>query len=257
MISSLVVKGCHKLNVTDKKIKVGETVLNIEKEIPFIRYRFNDYGDEQLNYIKSNMEAFDRITHLAEITVSTEAEKHTSNLKAIDFLRNTLKDIAIFLYVDITDEMVAQKKIPDDIVNCVRELTANKVDRLIFRDKSKTLDMFATRLFENQFKGMNVNTNDIGVCSSPLSFSDSRQCLNAIRARELMATYSKVADVALPSANHQCMNCCGCIRYLEVNEDTAVIEAKATVKKTKAANSGEAKPKAVKVKKQVQLINFV
>ena len=59
-----------------------------------------------------------------------------------------------------------------------------------------------------------------------------------------MGKYSAVADVALPTANHQCMNCCGCIRYIVIDSDTvAPIETASKQKATKAKteNSGETK----------------
>jgi hypothetical protein len=86
-----------------------------------------------------------------------------------------------------------------------------------------------------------------GVCSSPLSFSELA-CLTAVKARELMSVYSTIADVALPSANHQCMNCCGCIRYLTVTADTeAPADAKpfGGHKKEKVDNGGTPKKSSV------------
>jgi hypothetical protein len=88
----------------------------------------------------------------------------------------------------------------------------------------------------------------MGICSSPLSFDDMA-CLTAVKAREIMSRYSTTTDVALPSANHQSMNCCGCIRYVTVTED---IPAPSDGKQKQASgnkknSSDESKPKANKV----------
>ena len=53
-----------------KKDTSGETV-KFEKqsisEIPFIRYRFDSYGPDEINYIRKMQQTFNQSAHLAEI----------------------------------------------------------------------------------------------------------------------------------------------------------------------------------------------
>jgi hypothetical protein len=112
----------------------------------------------------------------------------------------------------------------------------------MLKDRSSTLDTVAFKSITAAFcRPLKIDPNSVGCCNSPLSFSECA-CLTAIKARELMTVYSDVADVALPSANHQSMDCCGCIRYLIIDHDTvAVPEPKSKgAKKEKAEVSDSA-----------------
>lgn len=230
MISSIRLTGCHNVNITNRKIKVNGQVLNIDKDIPFVRYKFETYGENEIAYIKNLKSQINRATHLVEIKLDA------NTLGIIANVREQIGNVAIYVYTDITDENVVTCNINEPNIN---SLLGSNIDRLMLIDKTSTLDpVTAKNLITQVGKITGLKPKDIGICSSPLSFGDNA-CLTAVRARELMSKYSDIADVALPSANHQCLSTCGCIRYLLVNEDTEVIE-----EKTKGVKK-EAKPKMV------------
>ena len=251
MITSIVVTGTHKIGMnSSKKIKIGDNVLSVEKDIPFIRYRFNQYTEAEYNYILESMKQFCFSTHLAEVQLS----ENTADV--IKYLAANIKNIAKYVYVDITDDDVASGNMSTDKISLLDKLVDIDIDRIMLKDKTTSLDTItAKRFIKTLSKRMNLTESTFGVCSSPLSFDDWA-CLTAVKARELMSIYSTIADVALPSANHQCMNCCGCIRYVTVTEDT-LAPSDGKVKSTKEHSDNTNKqPKAPKQRVMFGLNNI-
>ena len=236
MITSIVLTGCYDVKLNSRKMfKVGEHTLSAEKDIPFIRYRFNEYTDKEIEYIKESKKKFNRVTHLAEINMTEDIVNTLNKLDAVE-------NIARFVYSEITEEDVKNGTVSETVANILRALgdSVNKIDRFMLRDKSNSLDtVTAKRIIEQAAKISGIREENFGICCSPLSFGELA-CLSAIKAREIMSKYSDIADVALPSANHQCMNCCGCIRYIIVDNDT---EPVLEVTKTKKSGTAETKVK--------------
>lgn len=254
MITSIVVTGTHKIGMnSSKKIKIGDNVLSVEKDIPFIRYRFNQYTDTEYSYIVESMKQFCFSTHLAEVLLS----ENTAG--TIKYLAENIKNIAKYVYVDITDEEVVNGQISIEKISLIDTLAGLDIDRIMLKDKTTKLDTITAKRFIKELsKRLGLSENTFGVCSSPLSFSEWA-CLTAVKARELMSIYSTIADVALPSANHQCMNCCGCIRYMTVSEDTeapADGKTKATKEKTEKAPKAPKEPKAPKAVKPTAMFGM-
>ena len=235
MIASIVVTGRHNIGVNSgKKIKVNDNILSLEKDIPFIRYRFDDYSNEDFEYIKSMMSKFSYSTHLVEIKLSDKSAE------ILEYFEDNIPNIAKYIYIDVTDEIALAKSFGEDLLNLLDSTLDYTVDRYVLKDKSTCLDTVSAKSIIRQCcKQLSLTEEMFGVCSSPLSFGDWA-CLTAVKARELMSSYSTIADVALPTANHQCMNCCGCIRYFVVESD---LEAPA-----------DAKPKGASKKEKTQVV---
>ena len=57
MITSIVVKDKYTIGMnSSRKIKLGDNVLSVDKEVPFIRYRFSTYADTEFTYINNMMQ---------------------------------------------------------------------------------------------------------------------------------------------------------------------------------------------------------
>ena len=214
MISSLVVTGTYNIGRnSSNKICVEDNIMSIDKDIPFVRYRFSEYNDNSFEYIKKSIEIFNRSTHLAEVNLDN------NTVAIINKLREN--NMAVFVFVDITDADIANGAFNPYVVGAAEALKTSgvHVDRFMIRDKTTSLDTVTAEKFIKQLMNMTgMQKKDFGICSSPLSFGNYA-CLTAVKARELMSQYSTPADVALPSANHQNMNTCGCIRYFVINND--------------------------------------
>ena len=227
MVTSIVLTGRHTLNVNSfNKLKAGDNIISIEKDIPFVRYRFGVYNDEDFQYIISTMDKLKYSTHLIELNLDTNTATN------LEWLKNNITNIARFIYIDVTDEDVTRGGLTTYTLNLLMGIVQYNVDRVMLKDKSTKLDIVtAKKIIDALSKQTGIKRDNFGVCSSPLSFGDMC-CLTAVRAREIMAVYSSIADVALPTANHQCMNRCGCIRYIVIDSDTDIIsESKANAKK--------------------------
>lgn len=227
MVTSIVLTGRYTLNINSfNKLKAGDNIISIEKDIPFVRYRFGVYTDVDFQYIISTMDKLKYSTHLIEINLNT------NTVTNLEWIKNNIANIARFIYIDVTDEDVARGGLTTDTLNLLMGIVQYNVDRVMLKDKSTKLDIVtAKKIIDALSKQTGIKRDNFGVCSSPLSFGDMC-CLTAVRAREIMAVYSLIADVALPTANHQCMNRCGCIRYIVIDSDTDVIsESKANLKK--------------------------
>lgn len=234
MITSLVLRGKYNIGSnSNNKIKVNDNILSIDKDIPFVRYRFDHYDAEAVEYIKQAKTKFNKSTHLVELNLSSDvAEQY-------QLVAYNIEKIAKYVYIDITEEDALRQSLSDDKLALVNALQGLQFDRYMLRDKSTSLDTIcAKKIIKDLSQRLHVQEVNFGVCSSPLSFGDWA-CLTAVKARELMTQYSEIADVPLPSANHQCMNCCGCIRYIEINSDTvAPADAKVKGAHKKSENDG-------------------
>lgn len=219
MISSLILTGRYNVGAnSSNRIMIGGEVTPLT-DVPFIRYRFRDFGDENIEFLKSNMSRLKGPCHLAEYDISTMPKEQLEALNAIDGL-------AIYAYIDIDDADLANG-ITAEKVEKLKAISEMYFDRLIIRDKSSMLyPLAADRLsFElSDILGGAVKASDIGICCSPLTprtpNSESKACLSAVWARRLMADYTDNVDVATPTANHECCSdgCC-CIRAFTVTCD--------------------------------------
>lgn len=215
MITSLKLTGTYNIGMRNNKIEVDGNILDTKKEIPFFRYALGEMDDTKINYIKSMKEKFSASTHLVEIT----ADENPNVADKVTEIRNSIESVAVYAYFNITDDNVSSGKLAYTLIEELKALKSTDVDRIMFKDKTTTLDtVTAQNLIKQAVRESGFPASMFGICSSPLSFGENA-CLTAIKARELMSTYSSISDVALPSANHQCMNCCGCIRYIKVNSD--------------------------------------
>lgn len=217
--------------------KFGKFMLNdikmSVKEVPFVRYAFESYGDVTIAYIKGVSELFKFSGNLVEIGV-----RH-GYIEEIEKIREQLPNVAIFAYLDISDDDVLNNDISDEAKALIRELKGyNIIDRLMLKDKSKSLHaVSANKIKESIYKESEIKVSDIGICSSPLSFGE-QCCLTAERARKLATKYTESMECALPTANHEGTNSCGCIRYVCVTED---IKCPSVSKKTQTQNTSNQK----------------
>lgn len=232
MVTSIKVKGKYNIGInSSNQINVDGTNVAL-KEIPFVRYDFESYGIDEVNYIKAMMQKFSLSTHLVQIKVNENIEQSLINLGTI------ASKFAKYLYINVTQSVLDAGHIDNETLRLtINAITTNTIDRIMLIDNTDNMDMLnAKKLIAETAKTIGVATDMIGICSSPLCMTGELACLSALKARELATKYSDNDEVALPSANHQCMNCCGCIRFFEVTEDIA---APAETKKAKSSGSAK------------------
>lgn len=224
MISNLVLTGMYKIGVLDGKYLLNGEKTSI-KDVPFIRYRFDNYGEEEIAYIKDMQSKFKYSVHLAEVKLSEDTANTMYNIK------NNIDRIAIFVYIPVTDDTI-HNGFSSTTLCCIEGLKDTPFDRVMLKDNSTLMDTISATKLKKSVAGLiGQRENQIGICSSPLSFC-GEACLTAIQARDLIALYSNTDECKIPSANHECMNTCGCIRHTVVNSDI-----NAPVAKTNKGNS--------------------
>lgn len=244
MITSIVLTGTHKIGIDSYgKFMVGDVKVST-KEVPFVRYRFDNFADKELDYIKEMKKTFNFSAHMAEVTIG---EDTVETLNKIGNIGNIVR----FVYIPVDDTDVLDG-FSEEKMELFKSILGINIDRLMLKDKSTNLDTVASLRLKKQLNTLlNIPVGEIGVCSSPLSFDGKNACLTAVKARELSAEYAESDEVALPSSNHECMNCCGCIRYHLFNCDVEAPIAKKgtggtkTSTKEKKESTGE-KSKATK-----------
>lgn len=258
MVSSIVVTGCYNIGMnSSSKIKVNKILLSAKTDIPFIRYRFKSYGDQEYNYIKAMKTKFDKSVHLAEIDLNEDT------LDTLEKLYDNIENIVKYIYIDLTDANVAMEKLDDSQLELLESLADMdiEIDRIMFRDKTTSLNLVSYKKIINPIMDiLDLDEDYFGICSSPLSFGDYA-CLTAVKARELMSMYSDSIDVPIPTANHQCMNCCGCIRYMVVDQDipapldTKLKENKSSTNSKDSTTNNENKTSKPRAKKSIIRVN--
>lgn len=257
MVTSIVLTGMYNIGISDSgKIKTPDGVTINIKDIPFVRYRFNSYGEDELNFIKKNKEKFPCV-HLVEIPLNNDATNIAEAIEDMD------ENIARIVYVTITDEEV-KNGLTDKQIELLEAIGEYEVDRIMLKDKSSSMyELALDKLKKQAAKASGFEIQDIGCCGGPCSFYNQNACLTAVHAREILARYSERDDIVVPSANHEgnfdkietqepCVNRCGCIRYHVYNSDMpapiskSVKEKKVSTKKS--SNTGNKEKKAKKPK---------
>lgn len=249
MVTSIVVKGRFNIGVNSKdKIYIEEKHVAL-KDIPFVRYRFNCYGNDDIEYIKNSIKKFKHSIHMVEVTIQDGCIEQLNTMDEVDDFENVVR----YVYIPVDNNCVLEGSIGERSKELLEEIADNEIgyDRIMIKDNSDTLQyIVANKLKAEIAEITGDDVDDIGVCSSPLSF-DNQACLTALKARELAAEYGVDEDMALPTANHQCMECCGCIRYYVIDEDIPVKEggnSKKAVEKTKTTGNSSAGKKVSKNK---------
>jgi len=225
LITCIKFKGCYDINSNNTgKVKLGENVVSIENDIPIIRYSFDKWTDKEYAYVEKMQQIFTKSTHVAEVNLDLNTYNVVSRL-------NENKKLAVFVYVKITDDDVARCGVEEEVELNLSGINGLDVYQVCLKDNSRTLDtVTAEAIIKKLSKVSRIKPTSFALCSSPLSFNGSA-CLTAVKAREIMSKYGDSTDVALPSANHQCMNECGCIRYFEVTSDLEAPPISGKVKK--------------------------
>lgn len=289
MIVSLVLKDKQSINVGERGIfalkntvRVGEQEeeTKIEKQnitdIPFVRYRFDKYDDSDIEYIKKLQGVFKYSAHLAEIVMGKDT---TETVETVKKLTESVDRLCRFVYIPVDDEFLAyvaeNGAIPDDLENALYDISDIGVDQICIKDKTSAAGLVqmndVRKLLADIVLGNSRKYEGIGICESPLTFvAENSACLTAAKAREYMAIYCRDdLPQPTPSANHQCMSCCGCIRYVVVDEPIVPYETKkeaaVKAKKEKKAKTDDAtensddankKPKMPKSNKTVNIRNI-
>lgn len=249
MVASIVVTGRYSIGQNASgKIDTGEQKLSVLKEIPFVRYRFEQFSDADVEYIKNMMEQFKSSTHVAEMTLKADTVEEANRFGDLG--------IAKFLYIKIGADVASTGTISEELAQQMANVLNLGVhfDRFMLKDESDSINYKTIKEIVKKFKkAFGIAESDIGICSSPFSFEDM-QCLSSVKARELMSIYNPTSEVAIPTANHQSMQCCGCIRYFIIDHDVEAPSDSAVRKKSAKNSDGEQKPKEKKKTNKQQLM---
>lgn len=200
MVIALEFKEKHNVGVnSDGKFYLDKENNSIEsiKNVPMVIY--NNFDNEE--FIRENMDKFKYSCHVAFLNIGNACNEDVEMLNKLG--------VGIIVRFRVTQEN--ESDIPKLFIED-SDIDFSMVDRVVIIDD--TINMQVQQL-ENIKKYLAQRTGhkreDIGVCCSPFSFGENA-CLCAIWARKLMAKYTANTDVALPSANHEDMEECSCIR---------------------------------------------
>ena len=218
MIASIFLTGKYNVGIGDgQKVLIEGHTLSL-KQIPFVRYSFDSYGEEEIEFIRGNQQKFVGPVHMAQVTLSPTCRKEIEDLKK-------LHNLAVFLYIPVYDQYITNG-IPEDVKLMLEGLYGAEIDRVMIKDKTSMLyPVAAERLKSEICEAMDhgVSRYDIGICGSPLSFrnndAEGQACLTALWARRIMADYAESDDIVVPSASQECMTHCGCLQYFIIDKD--------------------------------------
>ena len=245
MIISLMLEDRYKIGVNSNgKFTINNKNEDI-KDVPFVRYRFDEFVESDIDYIKGMMSKFNYSTHLVEISIK---DGYYNELR---MLREGIPNIAAFVFFPVTNEHVETLELTEKDKSLLGQLKGETVyDRLMIQDCSNTLHTESSnRLKARMEDASGFRAMDIGVCGSPLSRGEN-SCLTAVRARTLSSIYAERVDCALPSANHESMDKCGCIRYFKVKENIEAPLGKANSRRRTTKENGGNDKKSNKSKKK-------
>jgi hypothetical protein len=233
MVVSLEFKSRHSVGVnTNEKYKLikgdKETVESI-KNIPMVIY--NGFFDRE--FIIENIDKFKYSCHVLMLDYD--------DINDDIILEANKIGVGVIVRVPVLQE-------GEEIKLCVmyKSLDWSRVDRVVVLDKTSTMQITHLNDIKNELSKVTGHSkNDIGVCGSPFSFGESA-CLCAVWARRIMAKYISNTEVALPSANHEDMEECGCIRKIVITSDIDAPVVKSASSNGGSASNKESKPKVVR-----------
>lgn len=211
MITNLRLQGKYSIEIKDDKIYIDDETIHI-KEIPFIRYDLKEYGQQEKEYIEQMMKKFNKSVHLVELQCT---DKILQELELIDN-----EDIAKYVYLDITDQNIEDGTIGKERLDILKQIKEKDylIESIILKDVSTKLSRSDILKFKDELHWLVDKQSQIGVCNSPYSFNEDA-CLTALKARELLMYYSEDDECAIPSARHECMECCGCMKHKIIDKD--------------------------------------
>lgn len=236
MLNSLVLDKMYNIGVAADKFMLNGEKTSI-KDVCFVRYRFDEYNEEQLDYIEKMQNKFEYSTHMAEVTLSDRAAKD------INDIAQRFENVAIYLYVPVTDAELEADEFDTwkQVLLTSEELNMTYVERVMLKDKTTYMHLIHANKFKKKLAELAaVEIHGIGICGSPLSVGTDA-CLHAIQARDLIAFYGNPEKCKIPSANHQCMQGCGCIHYTEITGDSAAPLVSKGGTKKEGSSSGTSK----------------
>ena len=157
MITNIKLFGMYNIGVNDSNnIDVRGTAVSI-KDIPFVRYKFDNYGVDEINYIKKSMEKFATSTHMLEFTLNDTIETSLESAQEI------LSKVAKYIYIEITQEDVNANTMNQFVLTRLAEICRLcAFDRIMMVDKTDNLDMVTLRRF---IKDEHINKKIMVVCS--------------------------------------------------------------------------------------------
>lgn len=228
MKTSIVITDTHEI-VLDSfgRFSYNDKKITYNKDIPFVRYRFSSYEDRHISYIEKMQKKFNYSAHMAEVMFEGE-----STADVLDTLEE-IEGLIVFLYIPVTNEEVLNG-FSESKLESIKAIASCNYDRIMLKDFSTNIHYVALdKLKEQVYKATNFSVDDMGICSSALSFIKGQACLTAVRARELAAEYCENEEAVIPSANHECMNTCGCIKYIVIDKPIYTEETKKADKEKK------------------------
>lgn len=212
MITNLMLTGRYTIDINKNgSFKVGEHKLNIKK-IPFVRYRLDSYDEREIEYIKQMKKQFCYSVHLVEFTLGNNTADEVVHV------RKGVGRLPRFLLIPVTDDKLGGLT-EEDLQNLQKCAEAElEFNRVLLLDKSTSMTLVEANRLIAQVSSVLFVEGGIGICGSPLSIYPETSCLSAVKARELaMDYYDGFGEWPLPTANHQVMEGCSCIRHLIID----------------------------------------
>lgn len=248
MIKSLVLKGKYSIDVDQyERIEVDGKKLSL-KDIPYVRYVFDCYDDDTIEYIKNSIKKFKYSVHIADVTFGVDAKNTVAKLNEVFNTENM--ELFTMLIIPVTDEMVAGEITDAATLDMLTDLSDEDITRYVLRDNPNNIKIMSVLELSN-LKKLIIRTtgckeSDISICGS--QFSKQFGCLRASFVRELQTYKSEDIEVPLVPEGHEGNgDYCGCTRYSLVTSDIKVTMSETTVKEKKSSEKSS-EPKKVKAK---------
>lgn len=216
MITSLKFSKIVNVKLGDNgkfRVDDNENVLTL-KDIPAVRYKFEQYGDEEIAFINGMHNKFKHSVHVVELDVM-EHDVYDVYTR----IHNVVNNIATIVHINVDDSHAENRKFTLLEQTKLAGLKSVPINRVMLHDKSVKLDYQGLSSLKDQLvKLTGMPMKDVGCCGSPYTSSENC-CMNAAIAREWSAKYNKDGEGSLPSANHNSKESnCGCLRYILVTE---------------------------------------
>ena len=265
MIISLVLNGMYNIGLDgNNRVEIDDKKVSI-KDIPYVRYKFDQYEDTEVDYIEASMKKFPYSVHVADIKLGADTTAVCEKLDT-KFNVNGEGDVNLVMFVDIDvdADTVERCQLSSNIAEMLENVDQSYIDRFVVRDCDQAIvdKSRADKIIKYLHTSFDIDVSNIALCGSILS-GDKGYCVGCLPAsvvRDLQTLKSDDIELPLVPEGHQnCGGCCGCTRYKVVDSDIKVTKSERVSGNRKGkvkGEPGESSAKKAPVRKSAPAYNL-
>lgn len=243
MITGIVFDKIVKVQLSaGDKFKVGKEKVGTN-EVPYVRYKFDGYTEDEINFIKAMKKIFVHAVHIVDVNL-----QDSGVADYVEFVRANVENVCLFGCYTLDD---SSKDDLESVLQDFRDCTVLSVlEKVVLKDETTYMmlphfDNIKKQLFRT------TGIDNVSICSSPAT-TDENCCISAEYSRHLASRYGDEETVNVVATYQTKGLGCHCVRYVVINEDIVKCNGDKAGSSNKEANKKDGGSKESKSKKKTK-----